>query len=82
MNFKEVMQRIGFHGQVLLRGLAKVLYGAATAGLMGLATYGFLSIGRESGWIAVCDFIAAIGTLAVALSCTYAFGCKRKRGRH
>ena len=80
MNFKEVMQLIGYHSTVVLRGLVKVLYGTATAGLMGLAMYGFLAIGRESGWTAVCDFVVAIGSLAVALTCTYAFGCKRKKG--
>lgn len=75
---KEVMQMIGFHCTVLLLGLAKVLYGAAVAGLIGLAVYGFAEIPFEDGYVAVCDFIAAIATLSVALTCTYAFGKKKK----
>lgn len=78
-NFKEVMQLIGFHGLVLLMGFAKVLYGAVVAGLVGLAVYGFAMIPSEGGYTAVCEFIAAIATLTVALACMYAFGCRRKR---
>lgn len=81
LNCKEVMQLIGFHCLVLLRGLVRVLYGAAVAGLIALAAKGFTMIPSEGGYVAVCDFIAAILTMTVALTCTYAFGCKRKRGR-
>ena len=79
-NFMEVMQLIGYHGAILLRGFAKVLYGAAVAGLIGLAAYGFYMIPSEDGYVAVLDFIAAISTLSVALTCMYAFGQKRKKG--
>ena len=78
-NFKEVMQLIGFHGLVLLMGFVKVLYGATVAGLVAMAVYGFAMIPSEGGYTAVCEFIAAIATLAVALACMYAFGCRRKR---
>ena len=77
----QVWQMIGHHSVVVLRGLVKVLYGTATAGLMGLAVYGFLAIGRESGWTAVCDFIVAILTMIVALISVYVFGCRGKQGR-
>lgn len=78
-NCKDVLQLIGFHCTVLLRGLVKVLYGAAVTILITLAVYGFSAVSTEGGYVAVCDFIAAIATLAVALSCTYAFGCRRKK---
>ena len=59
-----------------------MLYGAAVAGLFTLAAYGFVSIPSEGGYIAVCDFIAAIATLVVALNGAYAFGVRRtKKGR-
>ena len=80
MSFKEVMQMIGFHCAILLMGFVKVLYGAAIAGLIGLAVYGFAAIPYEDGYVAVCDFIAAITTLTVALTSMYAFGRKRKKG--
>lgn len=79
-NFKEVMQLIGFHCSILLRGFVKVLYGAAVAGLIGLAAYGFYMIPSEDGYVAVCDFIASIAMLSVALTSMYAFGQKRKKG--
>ena len=82
LSFKEVMQLIGFHGAILLMGFAKVLYGAAVAGLVGLAVYGFAAIPSEGGYVAVCEFIAAIVTLVVALSCMYAFGGKKKKHRY
>lgn len=81
-NFKEVMQLIGFHCAILLRGFARVLYGAAVAGLLGLAVYGFSAIPSEDGYVAVCDFMASIATLSVALTGMYAFGSRRKRGRN
>ena len=79
-NFKEVVQLIGFHGAILLRGFAKVLYGTAVAGLIGLAAYGFYMIPSEDGYVAVCDFIGSIAMLSVALTSMYAFGQKRKKG--
>ena len=79
-NFMEVMQLIGFHGAILLRGFAKVLYGTAVAGLIGLAAYGFYMIPSEDGYVAVCDFIGSIAMLSVALTSMYAFGQKRKKG--
>lgn len=80
VSFKEAMQQIGFHGAILLRGFAKVVYGAAVAGLVGLAAYGFYMIPSEDGYVAVCDFIGSIMTLSVALICMYGFGQKRKKG--
>lgn len=82
-DWKEVMQLIGFHCLVLLRGFAKTLYGAMTAGLIGMSVGGFTAIPSEGGYVAVCDFIAAIAILSLALTCMYAFGCRRrKRGRY
>lgn len=66
------------HGKTLLRGFAKSLYGTAVAGLIGLAVYGFASIPAEGGYTAVCDFIGAAASLAVALTAMYAFGGKKQ----
>ena len=78
---RTIVRCIGFHGKVLLRGLAKSLYGAAVAGLMGLAGYGFAAIPDEGGYRAVWDFIAAVSVTVIALGFMYAFGCSRKKGR-
>ena len=73
-------QLIGYHSTVVVRGLAKVIYGAATAGLMVLSAYGFAMIRRESGWVAVSEFIVATLTMTVALGCVYVFGGRKRRG--
>lgn len=79
---KNVTKFIGYHGKIFLRGLIKVLYGAAVAGLIALAVYGFGAVPSEGGYIAVCDFIGSVATLGVAISCMYAFGgSKKKNGR-
>lgn len=78
-NFKEVMRTICFHGKILMRGFVNMLNGTAIAGLVAMAVYGFAMIPSEGGYTAVCEFIAAIATLTVALACMYAFGCRRKR---
>lgn len=78
---KDAAVQIGHHGKILLRGFMKMLYGTAVAGLMGLAAYGFVMIPKEGGYVAVCDFIGAVATMALAISCMYAFGGSRKKGK-
>ena len=77
-NFPKFLKQIGFHANVLLRGLARMLYGAAIAGLTAFAVYGFILIKSESGYAAVFDFIAAFAILILALGNAYLLGCKRK----
>ena len=76
---KIAVKTIGYHGKILWRGLKRMLYGTATAGLFGMAIYGFVMIPREGGYIAVCDFIGAIATMLMALVCMYHQGCGKKR---
>lgn len=78
-SMKEVGKCLGYHGRILLNGMIKVLYGAAAAGLMGLAVFGFAMIPGEGGYTAVCNFIGSAATLVVAVNATYAIGCSRKR---
>ena len=77
---KSVAGIVGYHGKILLRGFLRMGYGALTAGLFALAIYGFVMITSESGWTAVCEFIAAICTAVIALICMYSQGETRKRG--
>ena len=76
---KIAIKFVAYHGKILWRGLKRMLYGAATAGLFGMAVYGFVMIPKEGGYIAVCDFIGAIATMTVALVCMYHQGCSKKR---
>ena len=79
-DFKEVMQLIGFHSMILLRGVSKMVYGTLTALVIVLAVDGFAAVHSEGGYAAVCDFIFAVSLLVIALCGLYLFGCK-KRGR-
>lgn len=82
MDVKNAVREIAYHVKVLVRGFGRVVYGTAVAGLFGLAVYGFTAIPTEGGYVAVCDFIASMATLFVALNGVYAFGArKKKRGR-
>ena len=84
-NFKKITSRVSYHGKILFRGLVKTLYGAAVAGLVGLAGYGFATIPSEGGYVAVCEFVVALLTLGVACGAMYTFGCwkrKKKTGRY
>ena len=79
---KNVTRFVGYHGKIFLRGFVKTLYGALAAGLAVMAVNGFGAVSSEDGYIAVCDFIGAVATMCVAISCMYAFGCsKKKNGR-
>lgn len=76
-----VWRMIRYHSVVMIRGVAKMLYGTAASGFLGLAVYRFLEVSRECGWTAVCNFIAASLIMIMALTGVYVFGCKRKRGQ-
>lgn len=78
VNFKKVMKQVKFHTDILLRGLARTLYGTVIAGLMAFAVYGFVLIKSEGGYTAVFDFIAACAMLILALANAYMLGNKRR----
>lgn len=72
--FKSVMRYIRGCGKILLKGFIRMMYGALTAGLFAIAIGGFIMITSESGWVAVAEFIAAVCTIAVAVTNMYAIG--------
>ena len=76
---KRIANAIVNHGKILWKGFTRMLFGTATAGLIGLAVYGFVMIPSEGGWTAVCEFIASTATVVVALNCVYAMGGAKKR---
>lgn len=78
VNFKRVLKQVKFHADIMLRGLARTLYGTLIAGLIAFAVYGFVLIKSEGGYAAVFDFIAACATLMVALANAYVLGNKRR----
>lgn len=83
MDVRNAVREIAYHVKVLVRGFGRVVYGTAVAGLFGLAVYGFTAIPAEGGYVAVCDFIAAMATLVIALNGMYACGARRKKnGRY
>lgn len=82
-SFQKAIGRIVYHCKILLRGLARTVYGTAVAGLVGLSVYGFMMIPTEGGYTAVCEFVVASLTFGMACGAMYAFGgCRRKQGRY
>lgn len=79
MDIRNAVQEIAYHVKILVRGFGRVVYGTAVAGLFGLAVYGFTAIPAEGGYVAVCDFIASMATLLIALNGMYACGARRKK---
>ena len=78
INVKRFMKNVRFHVLVLLKGMMRMLFGTATAGLIGLAAYGFVTVSSEGGYMAVGDFLVALATVVVAGVCMYAMGCGKK----
>ena len=69
------------HIVIFIRGMIRIIYGAAIAGLFAMAAYGFISIPSDGGWTAVFDFVASAATLVVAFANVYVIGggtCKRR----
>lgn len=75
---KRALANAKFHLRIMWRGFCRTVYGAAVAGLIAMAIYGFFSVTTETGWAAVCDFIAACATMVVALANMYLMGGRKK----
>ena len=78
IKFGKVLKQVKFHTSIVLRGLARTLYGTFVAGLIAIAVYGFVLIKSEGGYAAVFDFIASCATLILALANAYVLGCKKR----
>ena len=68
------MNKFKRFAKTVLNGLVRMVCGTAIALVYTAAVYGFVSIPKDSGYVAVVDFLASVATLAVAVGCTYAFG--------
>ena len=82
VQIKKFWKAFKFHTKIALRGFCRTVCGAAVAGLIAMAVYGFVSVTTETGWTAVCDFIASCATLFVALLNMYVMGCKKKGAKN
>ena len=80
--FKRILAKVIFHASVLFRGLCKAVYGATITGLIVFSVYGFVAVSSETGWTAVCDFVASCALLVVALGGMYLIGCRKKGAKH
>ena len=78
VQIKKPWKAFKFHAKIAWRGFCRTLYGEAVAGLSAMAVYGFVCVTNETGWTAVCDFIASCATLIVALANMYWMGCNKK----
>lgn len=75
---KRAWKAVKVHAKIAWRGFCRTVCGALVAGLIVMAAYGFVSVATETGWTAVCDFIASCATLVVALSNMYLMGGRKK----
>ena len=78
-DFKSVVNTVKVHCKCMLKGFLRMVFGAATAGLIAISVYGFVMVTTETGWTAVSDFVAATASMVVGLSCTYAMGGHAKK---
>lgn len=81
VNYRNILANASYHASILLKGLVRTLYGSLIACLFGVSVYGFASIGNETGYLAVFDFIAALATLAVGVCNMYCLGKKKGRAK-
>lgn len=74
---REVLERIAYHGGILLKGLVRTIYGTAVSLAIASSAYGFVMTESEAGYMAVCDFVCACALLSIALINVYAMGGKK-----
>lgn len=82
VQIKKALKTFEFHARIAWRGFYRTVYGAAVAGLVAMAVYGFVSVNTETGWVAVCDFIASCATLVVTLLNMYLMGGRKKSAKN
>lgn len=82
VQIKKAWKTVKYHAKIAWRGFYRTLYGATVAGLIAFAIYGFVSVTNETGWTAVCDFIASCATLIVALLNMYWMGSRKKGAKN
>jgi hypothetical protein len=77
LNFRLIYEEAKFHWNIIVRGIGRMLYGTLIAILFAVAIYGFVVTRSETGYIAVCDFIASFCTLNIAICNVYLMGGKK-----
>jgi hypothetical protein len=84
-NTRALMNRIGHHFKILLTGFARMISGAWTLGMFGMAVYGFCTVGGEGGYTAVASFVISLAFLTIAVANLYFMGSPKrisKEGRY
>ena len=82
VQIKKFWKAFKFHTKIAWRGFYRTVYGALVAWLVAMAIYGFASVTKETGWVAVWDFIASCATLIVAMCNVYRIGCNKKGAKY
>ena len=66
---------IGYHIMIMLKGFVRVILGAISAGLVGLAVYALVLVPGEAGYVAVGEFVGSVCLLVIACALIYLLGC-------
>ena len=80
VKIKIALARVKFHSIILWRGFCRTVFGTAVTILIVAAIFCFVSVPKETGWAAVCDFIVACVLLVEGLGNMYFMGRKKKSG--
>ena len=76
--FHKRMIVLGQYVRILLVGFKYMIGGTLTIGLLTVAVMGFCMVSRDSGYVAVFDFIVSCFMLAVSIASLYLLGIPRK----
>lgn len=60
--------------KTFMKGLVRVVCGVAIAAAYGAAVYGFFMVHKDSGYLAVLDFLASMASMVAAVCGSYAMG--------
>ena len=80
VRIKMALRNANFHLRIMWRGFCRMFFGTAVTALIAASIFCFVSVPKETGWYAVCDFIVACVLLAEGLGNMYFMGRKKKRG--
>lgn len=80
VQIKMALKNAKFLLRIMWIGFCRTVFGTAVTALIAAAIFGFVSVSKETGWAAVCNFITACVLLAGGLINMYFMGRNKKSG--
>lgn len=77
VRIKMAFEKFKFHARIFWHGFCRTVFGTAVTTLIAAAIFCFVSVPKETGWSAVCDFVVACVLMVEGIGNMYFMGRKK-----